>query len=391
MRWFLRTADGSPVVLLTVIGLCSVLACNRADGKALRVGYFHGGRTALLMRAYERHEFKKRGLRVEFFSRDLRRQDYRLVPPSIRDFNKGGTEIIGKVRGTELIAALLEGKFDLAMVGESSFVAAIHDGKPIVAIAELGHDVKGHSGHVFLMRKGLRAKQPRDYLGKVLVSRRAGAGDSISLKEYLEQAGVDLQAAVLQLPALPRSLAEKSALPKNKVLIADQVLEDEMKAGIANGVIDGGYFHLMSVPGMIGAFDIIRPLHEWSNPELSQALLVCRKSALAEDRERLIAFLEVYIRRIRYEHGLDYRERTKPGGKGLQMAANIFGLNYPQYDIPPTVDSALLRETARLLRKHGVIDSQDFPLRDFIDNSLILQAMENAGLGGKAAPPRPAF
>lgn len=361
-------------VLLSAVSLC-VPACRRDDRAILKVGYFHGGRTALLMRAHDRREFKKNGLLVEFYSRDLRTEAYKRIPPSIRDFNKGGTAIVGKVRGTELIDAMLEGKFDLATVGESSFVSAIHEGKPIIAIAELGHDVKGRSGHVFLMRKGLRTARPRDYFGKIIVSRRAGAGDSIFLKEYLEQAGIRLKTDIVQLKELPRTLIEKRALPKDKVLIADQVLEDDMKAALSNGVIDGGYFHLMSVPGMAAEFDIVRPLHEWSNPELSHALLVCRKDSLPSDRERLIAFLEVYIRRIRYEHGLSPEERTRPREKGLQMAADIFGLDYPQYDIPPTVHADLLRETSRLLRKHGFIDGRDIRPEDFIDNGLVQEAM----------------
>lgn len=365
--------------------------CGRPDGPPLRVGYFHGGRTALLMRAHEKRGFEKSGLRVEFYSRDLRGDDYALVPPSIPDFNRRGTEIVGKVRGTELLEALLAGRIDLAMVGESSFVAAAYAGQPIVAIAELGHDVRGKSGHVFMMRKGLAARRPRDLAGRILVSRRAGAGDAVFLKEYLEKAGVDLKTGIRQLPALPRTPEEKAALPRGKVLVADQVLEDDMKRGIDDGIVDGGYFHLMSVPGLIDRFDLVSPLHEWSDPELSQALLVCRKDALPAQRARFVAFLETYIRRIRYEYGLSRRERTKPRGKGLQMAADFRGLNYPQYDIPPVVEAPLLRETARLLRKHGFIGSRALRMEDFIDNSLVAEALAGLGIRDPSAIPRPEF
>lgn len=365
--------------------------CGKPDGPPLRVGYFHGGRTALLMRAYEKRGFEKNGLLVEFYSRDLRGDDYALVPPSIPDFNQRGTEVVGKVRGTELIEGLLAGKFDLAMVGESSFIAAAYAGKPVVALAELGHDVRGKSGHVFMMRKGLAAQRPSDLAGRILVSRRAGAGDAVFLKEYLETAGVDLKTGIRQLPALPRTLEEKAALPRGKVLVADQVLEDDMKRGIDDGIVDGGYFHLMSVPGLIDRFDLVSPLHEWSDPELSQALLVCRKDALPAQRARFVAFLEAYIRRIRYEYGLSRQERTKPRGKGLQMATDFRGLNYPQYDIPPVVEAPLLRETARLLRKHGFIGSRALRVEDFIDNSLVEEALADLGIRDPSAIRRPEF
>jgi hypothetical protein len=382
-----RAVRSAALLAVAVLGF----GCRRPDGPPLRVGYFHGGRTALLMRAYEKGEFRRRGLLVEFYSRDLRGTDYTLVPPSIRDFNRRGTEVVGKVRGTELIEGLMAGRFDLAMVGESSFLAAVHAGLPVAAIAELGHDVRGRAGHVFMLRKGLPAKGPGDYAGRVLVSRRAGAGDAIFLKEYLEHAGVDLKTGILQLPALPRSPAEKAVLPKDKVLVADQVLEDDMKAGIDNGVVDGGYFHLMSVPGLIARFDLIAPLHEWGDPELSQALLVCRRQDLPGQRERFVRFLEAYISRIRREYGLSHRERTKPRGKGLQMATDFQGLNYPQYDIPPLVEPDLLRTTARLLRKHGFIDGRPLRLDEAVDNSLVEAAMENLGIRAPAAIRRPEF
>lgn len=351
--------------------------------RPIRIGYFHGGRTALMMRAYENHEFERNGLNVKFYSKRLYDKNYSLVPKSITEFNSEGEGTVGKAKGTELIDGIIKGKFDLAMVGESSFVFCIYADKPIVAIAELGHDVKNQSGHVFLLRKNLKVNAPEDYLGKILVSRRAGPGDSIFLKEYLENEGINLKKDILQLHKLPSNLKEKEALPKDKVTIVDDLYEDVMERGIKNGVIDGGYFHLMSVPNMLGSFDIIRPLQNWSNPELSHALLVCSKEFLRENRDRLIALLEVYIKRIKYEHSLSYGERTKEGGKGQQIAANIFGLNYPQYDIIPTVNIDLLNEVARLLRKYKFIGENNVKIDKFVDNGLVLKAVENLGITEK--------
>lgn len=388
MRYFQAKIKNYPVLTMAVLFIFSffvqirVLEAAKNEEAPIRVGYFHGGRTALLMRAYENNEFDAAGLKVDFYSRGLREENYALVPKSIIEFHKeGGEGIVGKVRGTELIDGVMDGHFDLAMVGESSFIYAVHDGKPIVGIAELGHDVKGHSGHVFLMRNGIKIEKPQDYLGKLLVSRRAGPGDAIFMKEFLEKEGINLERDILQLKHLPSTIKEKGKLPKNKVIIVDDLMEDVMDVGIANGVIDGGYFHLMSFEGHPdGPFYLIQPLHYWANPELSMALLVCRKDFLEENRPRLVKFMEAYIKRIKYEHGLTYEERTRKRPKGLQMAANVRGLNYPQYDLIPTLSPGLLNEIIFLLRKYKYIDKKNISIDDFIDNSLVLKAAKNLGV-----------
>jgi ABC-type nitrate/sulfonate/bicarbonate transport system substrate-binding protein len=352
-------------------------------GQPVTIGYFHGGRTALMLRLYEDGEFEKKGLNVDYYAATLRSNDFKIVPKSIDEFNAGGTKVVGKTKGTELIDAMLAGKFDLAMVGESSFIHSIYAGKPIVAIAELGHDVKGQAGHVFMMRENLKTDKPSDYFGKVVVSRRAGPGDAIFLREYLAHEGVNLKTSAVYLKSLPKSLAEKRRLPKNKVLIAEDVYEDEMAPGLDNGVIDGGYFHLMGVPKRMQDFKIIKSLDDFANPELSHALLVCSKDFLAANREVLTKVLEVYIERIKYEHGLSYEERTKFRDKGLQMAMNLNGLNYPQYDLVPTVGVDLLYGIEGLLRKYSFIGKKEVKVEDYTDNSLVQAALKDLNLTEK--------
>jgi ABC-type nitrate/sulfonate/bicarbonate transport system substrate-binding protein len=352
-------------------------------GRPIRIGYFHGGRTALMLRLYVADGFAKKGLNVEYYAAALHSDKFKIIPKSIEKFNAGGTKVVGKTKGTELINAMLAGKFDLAMVGESSFIYSIHAGTPIMAIAELGHDVKGEAGHVFMMRKGLKTGKPEDYFGKVVVSRRAGPGDAVFLREYLEYAGVNLKTSAVYLKSLPRSLAEKRCLPRDKVLIAEDVYEDEMRSGLRDGVIDGGYIHLMGVPQKLRDFRIVNSLEDFANPELSHALLICTGDFLRANRARLTTLLEAYIERIKYEHGLSYEERTRPQKKGLQMAMDLDGLNYPQYNLIPTVSTALLYEVDKLLVKHGFIDEKAVKIEDYVDNSLVLAAAKNLNLTEK--------
>ena len=378
-------------LLLPGLFLLAFSPCRAGDvkissapaGQPIRIGYFHGGRTALLLRVYESDAFEKRGLNVEYYAAPLRGKDYEIVPKSIDEFNEGDTHNVGKTKGTELIDAMLAGKFDLAMAGESSFIYSIYSGKPLVAIAELGHDVKGQAGHAFLMRKGFRSAKPQDYLGKLVISRRAGPGDAIFLREYLQHIGVNLKTSALYLKSLPKTLEEKRRLPRNKVLIAEDVYEDDMRRGVKNGVIDGGYFHLMAVPKKSRDFDTIASMDEFANPELSHALLVCTTGYLEANRAELTTFLEVYIERIKYEHGLSYEERTRTQDKGLQMAMNLNGLNYPQYDLVPTVGVGLLYDVEKLLEKYDFIGKNDVKIENYTDNSLVRAALKNLNLTEK--------
>jgi len=382
-----------PALMIALAGI--LLPLNAAPAKTaseqpIRIGYFHGGRTVILMRAYENGEFDAQGLPVELYSKTLRAEGYQLVPKSTTQFTDecGGPLYTGKVRGTELTDAIIDDKMDLAMIGESSFIEAMYSGKPIVAIAELGHDVKKHSGHAILMRKGIKIRSPKDFLGKIIISRRAGPGDSTFLKVFLDKSGVDLKKDVLQLSngEMPKNLEEKRKLPKNKVLIFDDTYEDVMTAGLQSGVIDGGYFHLMSLEDPLCApYYLLAPLHDFVNAELSHAVLVCHKDFLRKNRARLVKLIEIYIKRIKYEHSLSYEERTSmvPLGTGFKMAVNIQGLNYPQYDLIPTSSAKLLYEVQRILVKYAGFPKRNIKIEDFIDNSLVLEAAKNLGLTEK--------
>ncbi len=372
------------VIISTALVVCAgaaiYLGAAGRSGPPVRIGYFHGGRTQLLARVHNDYEWAKAGVKVEMWSRDLHAEEFALMPHSIREFNAPGTDIVGKVRGTELIEHLLRGDYDLTTPGESSFVLAMRQGLPVVAIAELGHDVRNQSGHVIMMRNGMPAGGPGDYFGRVLVSRRAGPGDSIMLKEYLETIGVDLEEDIVQLDALPRDVASKSALPDDFIYIIDQLYEPQWAIGTANCVIDGGYYHLMGVPAKIHEFWIVAALQDWVDPELSHALLVSTPEYVAANRERLVKMMETYILRIKMEHALSYEVRTRQDEKGIQMAMDYYGLNLPQYDVVPTVSVELLTEMTRLLRKYGFVDEQAVDVASFVDNSLVLEALDNLGI-----------
>jgi NitT/TauT family transport system substrate-binding protein len=355
---------------------------SRAPG-ALRVGYFLGGRTSMLMRIQEAGGFRAEGLDVELLSKSLRGTEFAPVTRAAlekRDFPS-------KATGGELLEGLLRGSWDLATVGESSFLAAVAGGKPVVAVARLGSDRGDESGHLFAVRKGLRLASPKDYLGKLLVSRRAGLGDEAFLREYLARAGVDLDRDVLALPKLPASAAERRALPRDKVLLADQVYEDDLKKGVRDGLIDGGFFHLMAYEKLKDSLDEVEALQKWTAADSSVALLVARREFLAapEGRAKTAALIRALVVRARLENGMTPEQRRAQASsdeavqrwRGLESSTP--GASYPRYSDDPRVEIEPLAAMAALLRRHKLVDWPELDIAAHVDNGAAEQALRETG------------
>jgi len=252
-----------------------------------------------------------------------------------------------------LLEEMKNKRTDGSTPGESSFIVGAHQGIPMVAVAELGHDLKDKSGHPIIFRTGVNIEKPDDIKGKILISRRAGPGDSVFLKEFLRSEGIK----------------------EDEVTIKEQVDDNHQEMQIANGKADGGYFHLVQIENLVnnGQAYIYRPLN-WVNPEISQALLVFRKDFVREHPEEVKRIVRAYMKRIQYEHSLSKEEREKDYGKSLnvplQMEKEFYGMSIPQYDMPPTVSLDLLNEMQELLFRHGEIDKK-IDLSPFIDNSFV--------------------
>jgi ABC-type nitrate/sulfonate/bicarbonate transport system substrate-binding protein len=377
-------SKGYPAGPAFILALIFFTATNAFPGtisdRPIRTGYFEGRLTALLMRAYENKEFDAAGLPVELYTSKLRGKELTLVPKSIAEFyqGSGGEFYAGIIRGTELTDAIMRGTVDLATAGESSFIESMYAGKPIVAIAELGHHEE-ECGRMVMIRKGIEIKSPRDLLGKILVSRRAGPADAAILKLFLDRSGVDLQKDILQLNAssIPRSLKEKQKLPKDKVIVIDDVYEDDIEKGIANKVIDGGYLHARGI-SKGKEFYYLQPLHALIKPALSHVLLVCRKDYLDKNRDKLVKLIEVYMNRIKYEQTPDYIRKSEiPDKKKGKLAYRSVGYHYPEYAV---VRIELLYDMQKLLAKYGTLGYKKIAIEDFVDNSLVMEAAKNLGV-----------
>lgn len=336
-----------------IIALLGVLYVYSFDAeKSLRIGYFHGGRTMLLYRAYIKGQLPSNILLV---TKNLSSETYAEVS---HHFEDSIVSDFGKVRGGELIDEIINGNLDGATVGESSFIKAALQGKPIVAVAQLGHDSKNNPAHALVFRNGIHIRTPDDVRGLKLVSRRAGDGDETFLREWVMNIGLD---------------------PDRDVTIVPQVSDDEWIRGIGDGTFDGGYYHEMAIEKIVGeGKGYVYQLLDWVNPELSHALLVFHRDVVKKYPEDISKLIAAYSKRITYEQSLSQRERMFQGSQvlpiGLRMEADFHGLNLPQYSNPPVVSLPLLTEMCVLLRKHHKV-SGACDLSQMIDNSLVNTAL----------------
>lgn len=341
---------------MTVLLLSAAIA--RAD-QPVRIGYFHGGRTNLFYRAFIHDCFETKGTAVELWSKHLRGKVFGPIP---KDVWLEGMNGDAKASGVELVHKIVDGEFDGGTIGEASFLQAIAEHKPIVAVALLGHQSPEHPGHAIILRKGVVINKPEDFKGKTLIARRAGPMDQALLEEFVLRLGL---------------------VPGKDVKILPQVKEDESIEWLKEGKIDGGFYHLLLGKEAVenGFGTIYRPM-DWANPEMLQALLVFRADVVEKHPERVQRVIDGYLARIREEREMPDAKKDRSGLTGWMMREDYKGLSIPTFDAVPKVRVDLLRQAEALLIKHGVLKGK-LPIERSIDNSFVDDAavrMENGQL-----------
>lgn len=326
-------------------------AAAEPEPPTVRLGYFIGGRTTLFGRAFADGCFDREGVRVELITRRLRGPLMK-VPKSLKEASAlEHDRMFGKMTGTEIVAMLSRGELDGGFIGDGAFQEAAHSGRPIVAVALLGHDSRDAPGHGIALRKGIRIRKPSDFAGLKLITRRAGPGDLLFLKEFLRKEGV----------------------PEKSVTITDQVDDDRIQAMLRDGRADGGYMHLMTIARLVEHKDVYvyRPMN-WLNPEISLVLLVFRRDFLAANRDAVKKIVAGYMKRIAYENALPAhkREKTRRDGKTGVMNLDFQGMSLPVYDYPPKVRPELLDEMQRLMVAHGLLKGTT-DLSRFVDTGVV--------------------
>lgn len=352
-RYFL----GVSIILLTLAGIYYFYQPEQTP--SVTIGYFHGGHSSLLYRTYINDYFDRESIKVSFITRALNDETFHVVPTKYDEISD--IKLYGKVTGEELIGKMMRGDFVGAVSGESSFINAVTKGLPIVAVARLGYDTKKHPGHAIIFRKGVKINTSEDLKGKIMASRRSGpGGDKVFLREFLRNEGLD---------------------PENDVIVVDDLPKDKLDKALREKDIDGAFYHIDSLIPMVtsGNAYVYRKM-DWMNPELSQAFLVFRKDFVEKNPESVKRFLRAYLKRISYEQNLSLEERREDPGKyyrrgNFQIETDFMGMNFPQFDLPPTIDITLLNEMQELLYNYNYIKEKT-DLSNFIDNSFVEEIYE---------------
>jgi ABC-type nitrate/sulfonate/bicarbonate transport system substrate-binding protein len=316
----------------------------------ISIGYFHGGRTMLLYRTLHFKEFEREAVNIELITKYLNGTDY--FPMFLVNATKKPIKTLGKVTGDELAEKLGAGEFDGATLGETAYLKAVASGMPIVAVAELGHDVKDKAGHALMLHNDVKIKGPESFKGLTFGARRSSGGDVIVIKEFIRKQGLD---------------------PDRDVKIIENINDEVFWSMLGNHEIDGCYGHGMGVRKSISKLHlpvyIYRPL-DWVNPEISHSVLVFSKAFLDSHRPEVKKIVRAYMRRIKIESEMSEEERKKPAEKGLEISFEFEGLSLPEYRKIPLVQENLLTEWKQILLRNKVI-SKDINLPDYIDNSFV--------------------
>lgn len=325
----------------------------RRDGRIL-IGYFHGGRTVMLYRTQVYKEFENEGVNVGLVTKRLRQHNYFLMPNMLDDRNLHKKNL-GKATGEELVNLVDAGQLEGATIGETAFIRAVAEGHPIVAVAELGHDVKDGAGHAIVLHKDIKVQGPESLRGLKFGARRSAGGDEVMLREFLRQQGLQ---------------------PGRDVRIIPDIQDDVFGEMLAARQIDGAYGHVLSIRKWIQKYKfpvyIHRPLN-WVNPELSNSVLVFSKKFVAENPEQVQKIVNAYVRQIRKESRLPESVRKERDLKGLEIAIDFEGLNVPEYRLTPFVQTDLLNEWQDFLVTHEALPKK-VDLTDFIDHSFVQKA-----------------
>lgn len=346
----------------------------------VRIGYFLGGRTALFYRAYINHDFDKEGVNLILCTKAIRDQRIFDMPKNhkeVKEFYYGKIKNYGRVEGTRIIEDMVQNKLQGGTVGESSFVLAVAQGAPIVAVAMLGHDGRTNPGKAIIVSTGSGIKRPEDFKGKTLVSRRAGPGDAIFLKEFVRHLGLD---------------------PEKDVKIIDGVDDKETIRLLKQKKIDGGFYHVRHIYAIIerdkSAY-VYETMDKWMDPEISQAVLVFRKDFVAQHPEIVEKIIKTYMKRIASEGELsqeqklayarDYNMGTHREDLMEQRSLWYEGMDLPQCDYPPYLQIGQLNQIQDLLLKYNYIQ-QKVDLAPFINNSWVNKIADDLKTQSKGRP-----
>ncbi|MGZ3790473.1 MAG: ABC transporter substrate-binding protein, partial [Bacteriovorax sp.] len=296
--------------------------------------------------------FEQEGISVDLMTKNLGEIAYCPAPNFLNPNERKKLKQFGKATGTELINLVTNGQADGATIGETAFIYAVEQGLPILAVAQLGHDIKGHAGHAIVVRNNINLTGPESFKGLRFGARRSAGGDEVMIKEFLVHSGVN---------------------PKD-VKIIRNISDDKIAPMLKSNELDIAYAHLAALRKWIERdkypIKIFKAL-DWVDPELSQSLLIFSKKFYNDNPDKVKKILAAYMKRIDAESKLETGKKSESNIKGLQIELSYEGLSNPRFEKVPVVRQDLLDEWQALLVKHGALQKKA-DLSNFIDNSMVL-------------------
>ncbi len=349
-------------MLLLAFGLGFFMArveARDATPGAVRIGYFHGGRTRQFYRAYVNKYFEKENVRIRLFTKTLRRQGLLEAPETYGEWKAIAAKdpYYGDLTGPEIVDAIVKGELDGGTIGEASFLLAVNRGEPIVAVSNMGHNVKGEPAYAIVLRKGVKAEKPADLKGRTFISRLSGPLDNVMIRSFIESEG----------------------LKTSDVKFVDEVLHDEQFVMLKTGKADGGFFHLHATKRFLkNDIGYIYRKFDWINPDAASGILVFHRDFVKNNRDVVQRIVNAYAKRIKYENSLSLEEKKNPKDEGPELVDfAIKGMGLPQADYPPRMRPDMLDIIQDLMLKYGEIKERaDFTRHidfSFVDKAVAVK------------------
>ncbi len=319
---------------------------------SVRLGISVGGRTVVLLWAYEKNKFKKANLDVTLLAESSESGEFVPVPRGRHkrpDMFKGARKRAERTTGVQLIERMLQGQFEGVTVGGAPFLESVARGLPIVAIAGMGHERSDRPGGGIVFRKAVQLRTPADLRGKSLVAKQTGAGHGLVLREFLRSVGLDAD---------------------RDVRLFERVPEEEAKRGLLDGTYDGGYFNLGDIREFIkkGSAYLYRPLN-WMQPELLQSYLVFRRDFVEAHPDTVESIVRVYSKQILGSRAKRQRENSDDLDASSEER-EVLDMSFPVVDTPPLVKLDRLDGWQELLLRYKYLDRK-LDVAPFVDNRFV--------------------
>lgn len=331
---------------------------SATDKDAVNIGYIESYQGSVIYRAHLYGFFGQEDVDVNLYTWILDEGVPVKIPIRVPNTHKEMRSLLlDETRIYEdTVKFMMSGAFDGGILNASTFITALNQGVPLVAVAMLGREDETNPGRAFLLRNDVRADSTEDLRGLTFAVCRETPSHMIFFEEFLKETGL---------------------VRGEDVTIIEGVDAKQAQQWLQEGVIDGGLWTLAPVRHLVnaGVAYVYRRM-DWMEP-VNHALLVFNRDYIENHPEKVQKVVNAYVNRVAYEKNLPKKERyDESWDRGLMIEGQFEGMNKVVFEFPPKIRLDLLGKIQNLLLEYEYVDST-VDIADFVDFSFVENALES--------------